>query len=307
MIDIVIVNWNSGFHIYNCVNSLKLLKDINIIIVDNASTDGSDQNIANDSTIKLFKSQVNLGFASACNLGSKSGSSEFILFLNPDAAIYEDTIDSTLKFIQDSINHDVAICGVQLIDGSGNVARTCSRFPNPYRFLFHSLGLNFIFPKFGHLMCEWNHQETRDVEQVMGAFFFVRRSVFELLGGFDERFFVYYEEVDFCYRAHMAGFRTVYLSTAQAYHAGCGTSDQIRARRLFYSLRSRLLYAKKNFNVQYFIFVLLITLLIEPISRLSIAIIRGSFRTVIETFHAYCMLLQWLVSQVLKNTKIFRL
>ena len=95
---------------------------------------------------------------------------------------------------------------------------------------------------------EWAHDETREVDQVMGAFFFVRRSVFEALGGFDERFFVYFEDMDFAVRARERGWRSVYLATAQAFHRGQGTTERAVPRRMFYFARSRILYARKHFG-----------------------------------------------------------
>ena len=84
-------------------------------------------------------------------------------------------------------------------------------------------------------MTEWAHDNTRTVDQVMGAFFFVRRNVFEALGGFDERFFVYYEDMDFAVRASELGWSSVFLSTVQAFHRGQGTTDTATARRMFFS------------------------------------------------------------------------
>jgi len=89
---------------------------------------------------------------------------------------------------------------------------------------------------------------SRNVDQVIGAFFMIRRALFDSLSGFDERFFVYYEEVDLSLRARQAGFRSAYFDGARALHHGGVSSDQVRAARLFYSLRGRLLYADKHFT-----------------------------------------------------------
>src|SRR5205823_7218964 len=134
----------------------------------------------------------------------------------------------------------IGIAGIQLLDADGRIARTCARFPTPGRFFSKMLGLDTILPAAfaPHFMVEWDHNHNREVDQVMGAFFLVRRSVFEALGGFDERFFVYFEEVDFSLRARKLGWRTFYLSVAQAYHWGSGpVTKPAQATRLFYSLR----------------------------------------------------------------------
>jgi len=137
---------------------------------------------------------------------------------------------------------------------------------------------------------EWDHSESRDVDQVMGAYFMVRQSVFGELNGFDERFFMYFEEVDFCYRAHKLGWRTRYLAEVSALHHGRASSDQVKARRLFYSLRSRLLFFRKNATKAEYWTVLLFTVLVEPVSRLISALMFRSASKAAETIKAYRML-----------------
>jgi GT2 family glycosyltransferase len=124
----------------------------------------------------------------------------------------------------------------------------------------------------------------------MGAFFFVRREVFEELGGFDERFFVYFEEVDFSLRAMRSGWRSMFLSDAQAFHSGAGTTENIKARRLFYSLRSRIQYGYKHFGLLSATLMVLVTLLVEPASRMTWAMAKSGWRDVAQTAHAYLML-----------------
>ena len=97
-------------------------------------------------------------------------------------------------------------------------------------------------------MSEWAHDTDREVDQVIGAYFLTRRALFQKLGGFDQRFFVYFEEVDFCVRARTAGSTAFFLAGAQAFHRGGGSSEQVPAQRLFYSLRSRMAYSHKHFT-----------------------------------------------------------
>jgi GT2 family glycosyltransferase len=296
-IDVVIVNWNSGVQLNSCLYSVDqfggdLVSEV--VVVDNASTDGSGIKFDNAAVINLVALGSNLGFGKACNLGAEQAQSEYLLFLNPDAALYEDTLTKALAFMRDPVNEEVGICGVQLLDESGSVARSCARFPSPLGFSLQAFGIDKIFPGGGHVMAEWDHGQSRVVDQVIGAFFLVRRELFEALNGFDERFFVYFEEVDFSYRARQAGWKSVYLADAQAFHSGGGTSKQIKARRLFYSLRSRLLYAFKHFSWAGAWVVLLTTLLIEPVSRSVLAIARLSWSSWKETWSAYAMLWRWL-------------
>lgn len=303
-IDVIVVNWNSGQQLRQCVDSVQIFSsaiNAQIIVIDNGSTDNSADCIESSPPVTLIRTGANLGFGKACNMGAQSGNSEFLLFLNPDAALYPETLSKAMAFMQSPTNRRAGICGVQLKDESGHVARSCTRFPDALGFVAHTLGLDRFFPRLGHFMAEWAHDQTREVDHVIGAFFLVRRTLFEELGGFDERFFVYLEDLDFSYRAHKAGWKTVYLADAQAFHAGGGTSNQVKARRLFYSLRSRLLYANKHFSSGGAWIVLLATLLLEPLSRTGYALLRGSWTSIKETWSGYAMLYRWLPQWVLRG------
>ena len=150
-----------------------------------------------------------------------------------------------------------------------------------------SIGLDRLIPSVfpPHFVTEWPHDDTHTVDQVMGAFFFVRRSVFEALGGFDESFFVYYEDMDFAIRARKRGWSSVYLSTAQAFHRGQGTTDAATERRMFYFARSRILYARKHFSARGALAVTLSTFLLEPLVRVV-----ASPRSASATLRAFGML-----------------
>lgn len=305
-VDIVIVNWNAGQQLRECVDSViqcggSLVS--RIVVIDNGSTDGSEGAVDGLPDVTLIRAGENLGFGRACNAGAGLVSGEFILFLNPDARVFPSTLAISLGFMRQPENSRVGICGVQLVDEDGHVVRTCARFPSARGFVSHAVGVDRIIPAFGHFMHEWDHATTREVDQVIGAFFLVRRNVFEALNGFDERFFVYFEEVDFSYRAKQRGWSSVYCADAQAFHAGGGTSRQVKGRRLFYSLRSRLLYAFKHFNPLAITTVLLATLLVEPLTRSVLAMVHYSWARLKETWSAYGMLLRWLPSLIFEGAK----
>ena len=270
-------------------------------MVDNGSVDGSGASVEGLPNVILIRAGTNLGFGKACNLGAKQAKSEYLLFLNPDAALYAETLAKALAYMQDPAHAKVGICGVQLLDDAGHVSRSCARFPSVAGFLAHAAGLARYVPRLGHFMAEWDHSQTRQVDHVIGAFFLFRRAVFESLNGFDEQFFVYLEDLDLSYRARQAGWDTIYLANAQAFHAGGGTSNQAKARRLFYSLRSRLLYAFKHFSWLGAVVVLLTTLFVEPLSRSALALLRRSWSGLKETWSAYGMLWRWLPQWVFKG------
>lgn len=304
MIDIITVNWNAGPQLHACIDSITrhgrgLVR--RTVVVDNGSVDGSETSIADLPNVTLIRTGANLGFGKACNLGAQNADSEYLLFLNPDAALHADTLPKALSYMQAPANAKVGICGVQLLDEAGHVSRSCTRLPSAPGFVAHAVGLDRIFPRLGHFMAEWDHAQTRQVDHVIGAFFLVRRALFDALGGFDERFFVYLEDLDFSCRARQAGWRSVYLADVQAFHAGGGTSNQVKARRLFYSLRSRLLYAFKHFSWLGAVGVLLATLLVEPWSRSALVVLRLSWSGWKETWAAYGLLWRWLPQWVFKG------
>ena len=308
-VDLVIVNWNSGFQLEDAVKSINQRYHAavsSVIIVDNGSTDDSLDRVA--ALLGLFfkliiiKNIENRGFGAACNQGAELTENEFILFLNPDTRLFEDSLLLPLAFLEREENSRVGILGIQLIDESQQIARSCARFPTAVGIINHALGLDRLMPSLGHFMREWDHATTRPVDHVIGAFFLLRNSTFIAIGGFDETFFVYLEDLDFSYRAKQVGWSSVFFAEAQAFHAGGGTSRQVMAKRLYYSLRSRILYAYKHFNPVAASLVLLVTFFIEPIVRTGFAIFRRSWSSIGETWLAYRMLFRWLPEWILKGT-----
>lgn len=300
-ISIIIVNWNAGRQLVEAVASIAKCHHglvSSVIIVDNGSTDGSLARIEATPNwpfqLHIVRNVDNLGFAAACNQGAALATGEYLLFLNPDTRLFESSLSVSLEFMRERKNQDVGVVGIQLLDEQDHIARSCARFPTAGTFVAQALGISRL-PGLRHLnmhMLEWAHDKTRTVDHVIGAFYLIRSSLFESLGGFDERFFVYLEDLDLSLRAHQAGWRSVYLAEAQAFHAGGGTSRVVKARRLFYSLRSRLAYGFKHFAGWQAWCLVLITMGLEPITRTVFSLIGGGLADVRNTWHAYGMLLR---------------
>lgn len=295
-LTIIIANWNSGNHLRNCLLSIQEHgKDWvrQTVVVDNGSTDNSLSGIDNlIIPINVIRNTENKGFAAACNQGAVLANSEYLLFLNTDTLLFENSLSVPLAFMQRPENAKVGICGIQLIDETGQVSRSCSRFPSVRMFVANALGVSKL-PKlrsWNHQMVEWDHATTRQVDHVIGAFYLIRRSLFEALKGFDDRFFVYLEDLDLSLRAHKAGWKSVFIADAQAFHAGGGTSRQVKAARLFYSLRSRLLYGFKHFSAWRAWALMVVTMCIEPVTRTAFSLLNRDWSSICNTQKAYSML-----------------
>jgi GT2 family glycosyltransferase len=284
-VHVIIVNWNAGAHLFECLKSFATVVDDAVsltrtTLVDNASTDGSLDIAASTPwpfPLEIIQNKENRGFAAACNQGASGSDADYLLFLNPDTMLRRHCLEVPARFLADPANNTVGIVGIQLLDAENKVARNCARRPTLTSILGQSIGLDRLAPFLfaPHFMQEWAHGQTRAVDQVMGAYYFVRRSLFAALGGFDERFFVYFEDLDFALRASELGWRSVYMAEAQAFHTGRGTTRGIRARSLFYFWRSRILFCRKHFGLVAACLVMASTLLLEPISRIMAALFTG--------------------------------
>jgi GT2 family glycosyltransferase len=253
-LDVAIVNWNSGDLLRGCVDSLAastIADRIAVIVADNASSDASYDGLERQGLrVDVIRNQENRGFGAASNQAAARGRAPLLLILNPDTRVEPDTLERAIAYLSAPEHASVGILGVRLTDEGGRTQRTCARAPTFGRLLAQAAGIDRLLRPVlpSHFMLEWDHADTRPVDQVMGAFLLIRRSLFERLGGFDERFFVYYEDVDLCVRAAQAGAGIVHFAGASAWHKGGGTTEGVRDRRLFYFLRSQVLYAGKHFG-----------------------------------------------------------
>lgn len=300
IIDIVIINWNSGTQLREAVSSIARHHSwlVNsVVVVDNASTDFSLDLEGVDAptlpfTLTVVRNRENRGFGMACNQGASTTASPFLLFLNPDACLEDGVLKTAIDFMVNPEHADVGVVGVQLVDGAGHVSRSCARFPTPTMLTLQALGLDrlpglsFLSPHMG----DWDHQSTRQVDHVIGAFYLMRRALFESVGGFDERFFVYLEDLDLSFRVARLGYRSMYLASTRAFHSGGGTSRQVKAHRLFYSVRSRLLYGFKHFTRRGAWMLTTVTLVAEPFTRSLYCLLKGDKEGLLNTWRGFAML-----------------
>ena len=258
-LDIVIVNWNSGAHLSQCLMALGPLVG-RTMVVDNGSQDQSADRVEVTGA-RLVRASRNLGFGAACNLGAAQAKAGTILFLNPDTRISAEAVKALHRIL--SADRRIGIIGPALTNDTGQVVDTCSAFPRAVDFLGRMVGLD----RLGLVRAPFQPEGEGLVDQVMGACLLVRREAFDRAQGFDPRFFLYFEEVDLCHRLHMIGFETHYWPKVQAIHVGHGSSGQAKGARLDYWLTSRLIYARRHFGLTASLLIALASLLVEPVAR----------------------------------------
>lgn len=273
ILDIVIITYNSEDVILPCLDSV-IKSDssdaFNIVVIDNDSQDATSRILKNaqkkmPNRITSRFEKTNLGFARACNIGARLFSSEFILFLNPDTLIEDKTaLIQMVNFMR--ADEKVAVAGPRILNDSRRIEHTCRRFPSLSRVFLDECRTYKLFPSKksfrGTRMTDWDHNDTREVAQVIGACFMTRRTIFYELVGFDERFFMYYEEVDYCYRAKLKSYKVYFLKSAEVIHKGGGSSipasDTNTLDIYWYRYVSLVAFYKKHFkSYVFFLYVIL--------------------------------------------------
>jgi GT2 family glycosyltransferase len=236
-LSVTICSWNTREYLRACLASLELARSegtIEVIVIDNASNDSSAEMVETEFPwVRLERLSNNVGFGAGHNLAFTRAKGDLIMPLNSDTEIHASAIRQLIAFMRE--NTDVGIVGPKLLNPDGSLQFSCRRFPTPSAMLFRNTPLGRLFPnnRFtrDYLMTDWSHDEPRDVDWVSGAAFCLRRELYDSVGGFDERFFMYLEDVDLCKRAHEAGYRVVYFPGAVITHA-IGKSTDIVANTM---------------------------------------------------------------------------
>jgi len=224
-LSVIIVNYNVRHYLQQALHSVtRALRDINaeILVVDNGSGDGSVQMVRKEFPgVILIQNKDNPGFAKANNQAMHMAKGRAIALVNPDTLVREDTFQVCLDFLD--AHDDVGMAGCKILNPDGSLQLACRRsFPSPWVAFTRIAGLNALFPKsrtFGRYNLTYlDPDQQADVEAVSGSFMVVKREVVDRVGGLDEQFFMYGEDLDWCYRIHKAGYRIVYLPQTQIIH-----------------------------------------------------------------------------------------
>lgn len=231
LLSVVIVSYNVRYYLAQCLKSVARAAegvDCEIIVVDNDSSDGTPEYISSlFPNVRMITSCENLGFSKANNLAVRSSEGKYLLFLNPDTIVSENVLTDCIRFMD---NHPKAgMTGVCMLNRDGTFARESRRaIPTPFVSFCKMSGLCALFPKsriFGkYYMGYTDKREAARVEVVSGAFMFVRREAFDSVGGFDETFFMYGEDIDLSFRVLRAGYENWYIPSKILHYKGESTN-----------------------------------------------------------------------------------
>ncbi len=254
-LSIIIVNYNVKHYLEQClVSVIKALNKINaeIIVVDNNSTDGSQQMLAQKfPNVHSIFNKENVGFSKANNQALEIAKGEYNLLLNPDTLVEDDTFQKVLAFMD--TKPDAGGLGIKLINGRGKFLPESKRgFPTPTTAFFRFSGLSRIFPKsklfnkyhLGNL----DQDKTHEVEVLSGAFMLLRKSVLDKIGFLDEAFFMYGEDIDLSYRITKAGYKNYYYSETRIIHYKGESTKKSSINYVFVFYKAMLIFAKKHFS-----------------------------------------------------------
>jgi GT2 family glycosyltransferase len=224
---------------------------LSVIVVDNASIDGSAETVAREFPgITLIANTENRGFAAANNQGLRRAQGRYVLLLNPDTIILEGAVDKAVAFADE--NPNAAVIGCQVLENETRIQRTCFSFPSLSSLILTGAGLDRLFPRsriFGkHNMGWWDRDTQREVDVVSGMFFLVRREAIREVGLMDEDYFVYAEETDWCWRFRKAGWRCVFFPSAKIIHLDGGgkSTAQVSVKMYVQLQKSLLLFFRKR-------------------------------------------------------------
>ena len=292
-ISIIIVSYNVKYFLEQCINSIFSSDgslEVEVIIVDNNSTDGTQEYLSSiiSSPIEFIMNSENVGFASANNQGILQARGKYVLLLNPDTVIQNDTLKCCFDFAE--INPSVGAIGVKMIDGKGLFLKESKRsLPTPINSFWKLTGLSSLFPK-SKIFSAYNlgyisENDDAEVEVLCGAFMFMPRAVLNSVDLLDEDYFMYGEDIDLSYKIKKGGFKVWYLGSHKIIHyKGQSTSKtSISYVKTFYNAMS--IFAKKHYGASWaLLFILSLAITFRQFGSIISRIFKSAFPLVVDAF-----------------------
>lgn len=260
--SIVIVNWNTGVLLRQCLDSLQNGfsngEEYEVFVIDNASIDQSVA-IAEGSPqkIQLFQMKNNLGFAKANNIGIRQAKGDYIILLNPDTVATEGSFSKLMAFLQSKPG--AAAVGPRLLNADNSWQASCRSFPSVGVLAAMFLKIPHFFPKMAsyrkYLMKDFTYETVTVVDQIMGACMVIPREALDRVGLLDEKYWIWFEEVDWCRRAKELGLEIWFAPVAEIVHYGGVSFKQafVPVRKEWRFMRSALRYVRKHVGIQHWL------------------------------------------------------
>ena len=256
-LSILIVNWNTRDLLADCLRSITDYRlkiedpassifnlQSEIIVIDNASTDGSAAMVRERfPRVRLIENAENVGFARANNQGIALAAGRYVLLLNPDTVVHPGALAGLVAFM--AAHPAAGACGPRLLNGNGSLQPACHPMLTPGREFWRLLFLERLWPRATYPMARWDTVTPRRVEVIKGACLLLRRAALDQVGLLDENYFMYTEEVDLCYRLAQAGWKLWYVPTAVVTHFGEASSRQVKEAMYLQLYRSKIQFYRK--------------------------------------------------------------
>ncbi len=261
-VSIIIVGWNTKELLNSCLKSIYQEAgrvDYEVIVVDNASTDGSPEMVKTEFPgVVLIENSENRGFAAANNQAIRIAKGKYILLLNSDTVICDSAIEKTVRYAD--ARPEAAVIGCQVRESPDKVQMTCFRYPSLLNLFLRASCLATLF-KYNRFFGReetllWQRDTEREVDIVSGMFMLVRHDAIRQVGLMDEEYFLYFEDTDWCYRFFKAGWKMMFWPGAKIIHidAGSKSTDQDGLRMFVQFQKSLLIFFRKHYgNVGYFV------------------------------------------------------
>ena len=253
-LSIVIVNWNTREMLLDALRSIYDAPPtfpFEVIVVDNASTDGSAAAVQSDfPQTHLIANPVNAGYARGNNQGLEASTGDNVLLLNPDVILPPGGLETAVELLEHRSR--VAALGVKLANPDGTQQSSVRGFPTPLSVFWEAIGLSRLFPRsafFGAYRMTWfTYDREAEVDQPMGTFLLIPREALTDIGLLDEQFTIFFNEVDWCYRAKQKGWKILYSPEVEVVHYGGGSTRQVRAKMAWESRRGLLDFYRKHYK-----------------------------------------------------------
>ncbi|NPV58096.1 MAG: glycosyltransferase family 2 protein [Actinobacteria bacterium] len=249
--SLVVVNYNTASDLRACLDSAReKLGGVEVVVVDNGSTDGSVEMVREEFPwVRLVENPGNPGYASACNRGLRAASSPYVFILNSDVVFVEGGMEEVLDFMDE--RPEAGALGPLVLNPDGSAQMSCRRFPSMLENAVHGL-LGDLWPDNpltrSYQMKDLERNEPCEVDWVSGAAMLLRREAAERVGGFDETYFMYVEDVDICWRLREAGYRVFFHPGFRLVHHIGKTSSQQSTRMLYHHHRSMFIFFRKRYR-----------------------------------------------------------